>query len=232
MVDLVSMNELQTKLYELSQSIDLLQHSLRSIGKMLNPAQPVHPETVKYHWKKLYYDNSIAYLPEQKARSPKISRSDRSKLGEKTSLITIPIFGSADCGPATQLAEQTALGELHISSSLLPTRRYANLYALQATGTSMNRASVRGRAIEDGDYVIIDNEQREPKNGDYVVVVVAGLANVKRFYRESDRIALLSESSEDYDPIFIHSEDQSDGLIGGKVIQVVPKPKEQGKMTK
>ncbi len=219
------MNELQTKLYELSQTTDLLGHSLRSIGKSLVPGREIHPETVKYHWKKLYAQGQIAYPPDGKGKTTRISSSDSTKLGDKTSLVTIPVYGEADCGPASKLAEQDQIGALHISSSLLPTRRYASLYALRASGSSMNRASVHGRPIEDGDYVVIDSEYTEPKNGDYIVAVVGGLANIKRFYRESDRIALLSESSEDYDPIFIHPEDQSDNLIGGRVVQVVVKPK-------
>lgn len=227
------MNTIQQKLYELSQTTDLLQHSLRSIGKNLIDGEEVHPETVKYHWKRLNEMCLIDYLPASKSKRPleKISSSDSNKLGDRTSLVTIPVYGSADCGPATKLAEQEDIGQLHISSSLLPIRRYSSLYALKASGTSMNRASVRGRAIEDGDFVVIDREHNDPKNGDYVVAVVGGLANIKRFYRESDRIALVSESSEDYDPIFIHPEDQSDNLIGGKVVQVVPKPKLQ-KQTK
>lgn len=219
------MNDIQTQLYNLSQSTDLRQHSLRGIGKNLVDGKEIHPETVKYYWKRLHNQGLIDYLPDSRLRTKKISRSNSAMLGEKTSLVTIPVFGVADCGPATKIAEQTPLGELHISSSLLPTRRYSSLYALKAAGPSMNRASVHGRPIKDGDYVIVDSEYTQPNSGDYVVAVVGGLANIKRFYRESDRIALLSESSEDFDPIFIHPEDQSDNLIGGRVVQVVEKPK-------
>ena len=219
------MNQIQTQLYQLSQTTDLLQHSIRSIGKGLVPGEVIHPETVKYHWKKLYAKGLISYPPASREKSAKVSQNDIIKLGTRTSLITIPVYGEADCGPATKLAEQDQIGALHISSSLLPTRRFSSLYALRASGSSMNQASVRGRPIQDGDYVVIDSEYTQPKNGDYVVAVVGGLANIKRFYRESDRIALLSESSEDFDPIFIHPEDQSDNLIGGKVVQVVEKPK-------
>lgn len=221
----MSMNEIQIQLHNLSNNTDLRQHSLRSIGKNLVAGKEVHPETVKYYWKRLYDQGLIDYLPDAKPKLKRISTSKSNMLGEKTSLVTIPVFGVADCGPATKIAEQTPLGELHISSSLLPTRRYASLYALIASGPSMNQASVHGRPIQDGDYVIIDSEYTQPKNGDYVVAVVGGLANIKRFYRESDRIALLSESSEGFDPIFIHPEDQSDNLIGGRVVQVVEKPK-------
>lgn len=72
--------------------------------------------------------------------------------------------------------------------------------------------------------MIIDRNRNTPRNGDCVVAVVDGLANIKMFFREQDRIILVSESSEHYDPIFITPEDQSDSLIGGTVIQVVAKP--------
>jgi len=218
-------NSIRSQLLKLSQSMDLQSHGLRFIGRNLIPGQEIHPETVKYYWKKLYNEGLISYPPKGKDKPVKISKVDNTKLGKGTSLVTIPVYGKADCGPATKLAEQDQIGTLHLSTSLLPTRRYKSLYALQASGLSMNLASVSGRPIEDGDYIVIDHDNTQPKNGDYVVAVLGGLANVKRFYRESDRIMLLSESSEAFDPIIIHPEDQSDNLLGGKVVLVVPKPK-------
>lgn len=199
--------------------------SIREVGRLLNPTKPVHPETVKYHWMKLFKDSKITYLYKGGALAKKEISIDDDALTDGSRIVSIPVFGVADCGPATQVAEQSDLGSLRLSSRLLKTSNYSNLYALQASGMSMNKAVVDGHTINDGDYVVVDRSQTTPSNGECTVAIVDGLANIKRFYRERDRIALLSDSTEQYDPIFIHPEDQSDSLIGGRVIQVVEKPK-------
>ena len=38
------------------------------------------------------------------------------------------------------------------------------LYAIKADGTSMNRAQIDGKSIDDGDYVIIDSQLKEYYN--------------------------------------------------------------------
>jgi len=89
----------------------------------------------------------------------------------------------------------------------------------------MNCATVGGKAIDDGDYVVIDGENRTPEDGDLVLSVIDGMANIKRyrFDRENNQIVLLSESTQSFSPIFIHPDD--DYEINGKVVQVVKKPK-------
>ncbi len=219
------MNDTQLALQKLSERQDLSKFSIREVGRMLAPNKPVHPETVKHHWLKLFESGGINYLYRGGAVAKKETSVDDNALSDGSKIVTIPVFGVADCGPATQVAEQSDLGCLRLSSRLLKTRDYTSLYALQASGMSMNKAVVDGHTINDGDYVVIDRSQVSPKNGDCVVAIVDGLANIKRFHREKNRVALLSDSTEQYDPIFIHPEDQSDNLIGGKVIQVVEKPK-------
>jgi len=92
-------------------------------------------------------------------------------------------------------------------------------------GPSMNMAKTPGGSIENGDYVIIDSVDRVPNNGDYVVSVIDGCANIKKFLEEENRVVLISESStpEKFPPIFIYEGDEF--LINGKVVQVVKKPK-------
>lgn len=220
------MNSIRTSLKNLAEEVDLSTLSLREIGRRIGlEGEKNHPETIRYHWRKLFEAGEVPVLYDGRSNLRRSSSVDRTAvLGDQAKLVSIPIFGRADCGPATKVAEQEDLGTLRISSTLLHTRDYSSLYALQAAGDSMNRAVVDGRTINDGDYVIVDRRLTSPQNGDCVVAVVDGLANIKRFYREKDRITLLSESTEQFDPIFIHPEDQSDSLIGGKVVQVVAKP--------
>lgn len=204
--------------------------SIREIGRRLGSNNKVlHPETVKYHWKKLFEAGELPYLYDGQTNQRRPSTIDADTiLGEDSQLIAIPIYGKADCGPATKVAEQDDLGTLRISSKLLRTKDYGALFALQASGKSMNKAVIDGRAINDGDFVIVDSRLNTPRNGECVVAVVDGLANIKKFYREQNRIALLSESTDNFNPIFIHPSDQSDGLIVGKVVQVVPNAARSG----
>jgi len=89
----------------------------------------------------------------------------------------------------------------------------------------MNQANVDGKNIEDGDYVIIDSEDRAPENGDVVVSVIEGMANIKKFIhdKKNKQIALLSQSTKDLSPIYVHEGD--DYFVNGKVVQIIKKPK-------
>ena len=86
--------------------------------------------------------------------------------------------------------------------------------------------AVKGNTIEDGDFVIIDKNDKNPNNGDYVLSIIDDVANIKKFVRDrkNKQIILLSESTEDLPPIYIHPKDFSEYIIGGKVIQVIKKP--------
>lgn len=220
------MTDIRTSLKLLSTDIDLRSFSIRELGRKLAiEGKAIHPETIKFHWKKLFESKEVAYLYDGRTSTRQLSSVDNISLPDNTKLVTIPVFGIADCGPAIQVADQQDLGTLRISSRLLKTKNYDSLYSLKASGSSMNNTSINGRSIDDGDYVIVDRNRNAPRNGDCVVAIINGLANIKKFYHEQDRIVLVSESTEQYDPIFITPEDQSDNLIGGTVIQVVPKPK-------
>lgn len=211
------------KLLEIASENNLNDLTIREVGRRMGNE---YPQTVKYYWKKAFDAGMIDYLPRSReAKSSIRNFTHRNKLTSEVSLISIPIRGVANCGPATRYAQDEDLGYIHISSTLLGTKKHEGLYAIVADGESMNKASVHGNPINDGDYVVVDRSVVQPKDNDYVVAIVNGLANIKKFHREQDRIALVSESSGHYDPIFITPEDQSDSLIGGTVIQVVPKPK-------
>ena len=86
---------------------------------------------------------------------------------------------------------------------------------------SFNKADVGGKKIERGDFVIVCCENTSPHDGDYVVSVIDGMANIKKYRLDKDnsRIALLSESTQEYSPIFIHKDD--DFKISGKVVGIV-----------
>lgn len=136
--------------------------------------------------------------------------------------ISLPIVGSANCGPADIFAEQNIEGYLKVSKSLL--NRRDGLFVIRASGDSMNNADFFGKTIENGDFVIIDSMAQDAKHGDYVLSIIDGCANLKRFIVDRNGSKMLiseSKSKKDYKPIFLHEED--DFMINGKIISVIKK---------
>lgn len=125
------------------------------------------------------------------------------------------------------LAEETFEGYLKISPQILSVNKnnYDNLFAVRAEGDSMNLATINNERIEDGDYLVIDTNQTNPTNGKYILSVIDGCANIKKIIKDdqNNRIALISESTKNYPPIYIHPDDSY--LINGTVISVIKNPK-------
>lgn len=137
--------------------------------------------------------------------------------------LTIPVMGEADCGKATRYADGQITDSLTISPSIVNSKNHDKLFALIAKGDSMNAASIHGKAINDGDFIVVEKiDTYVPSNGDIIVSNIGGLANVKEFRKEPGRLVLLSQSSrqKDFLPIFIHEND--DYLIEGRVVDVIP----------
>ncbi len=138
------------------------------------------------------------------------------------SFMNVPVFGMANAGAATMFADQYVEGYLRVSRRLVKDR---NVFAVQVSGTSMNKAKVNGKYIQNGDFILVDAETKEYQNGDRVLVVIDGLATVKT-YRTVDgkTIALIPESTDKmHKPIFLTPEDNF--VINGRVIDVLKMPK-------
>ena len=211
------MNETQQRIINIAKTVDIHAIGIRELARQLG----VHPQTAKYHRDQLIKKNVI-----KRPGIFKTCRVDQTILGG-ADLVTIPYLGAANCGPATRIAGAEAVGEINVSSRFLKdVRNFDTLFAVKADGTSMNRARLYGDSIDDGDFVIVDSG-RHPQKNDYIVATVNNLANIKKYLPEYDdegrliRITLLSESTSEYEPIFIHPEDQSEGLIAGVALQVI-----------
>lgn len=209
------MHNIQEKLLQVMQNKNLNGMTLREIGEMIGEK---FPQKVKHHLDQL-----------QKRGLVKIDKTKKTimkSIGgaiENTQLISIPIVGSANCGPATIFANENIEGYLKISKTIL--RKFKNIFAIRAQGLSMNRAMVNGNTIEDGDYLLVDSDQTSPSNGDIVLSVIDDMANIKKYVWDeaNNQIVLVSESTKDIPPIYIHEDDSF--MINGKVIQVIKKPK-------
>lgn len=204
----------QEKLLKIASDHNLGSMPLRAIGDLIN--EP-HPQKIKHHLNQLIKKGLIEY---------KNSKSLIQKVGAEKDkeLIVIPILGAANCGPATLYADQNIQGYLKVSSKLLRYRQ--GLFALRADGDSMNRADINGKNIEDGDYVIIDSKINNPNNKDYIVSVIDNVCNIKRYFedRQNSQIVLVSESTKELPPIFIHPQEAT-YLVNGKVVEVIKRPR-------
>ena len=213
------MHQIQRKILELAGKQNIGQLALREIGELVG--EP-HPQKIKHHISQLQRKGFL--LVDKKKKLVK----GRSVGSGRGLFAAVPIMGSANCGEALELAENRVEGFLQLSLSMLPRRR--GVYALKAVGTSMNlaRAGVTKRGIDEGDYVLVDGDDKEVRDGDCVISIIDGAANIKMFVRDEEnrQVVLVSESTEDYPPIHIDFHDfRPDYMIGGKVIRVIKKPK-------
>lgn len=214
------MHELQRKLLKLAREKNLGQCTLREIGAMVDERSP---QKIKHHLNQLELRGLIR-VDKAKRRIEGSHEGWVQGLLKKARLLSIPVLGAANAGPARLFAEPNIEGYLRVSSTLLTGHTNHKLFALRVDGPSMNRAEVQGKRIEDGDYIIIDSTDTDAKDGDIVLSIIDGMANIKRFCRndDHDQIALVSDSTLGFSPIYIHSGD--DYLINGKVVQVIKKP--------
>ncbi|MBI2024622.1 MAG: hypothetical protein HYT03_00830 [Candidatus Harrisonbacteria bacterium] len=209
------MKDLQLKLYKLLGKINFSETSLRKIAKMVGEK---YPQKIKHHILQLEKKGLIAINWDAKAITVlKQGKSDGS------SIVSVPIIGAANCGPARIFAQENIEGYLKISRKVLGLKAIGDFFAIRAFGNSMNRAKINGRSIEEGDFVIVDPRQKTPQNGDYVLSIIDNVANIKRFFRDIKNkiIMLLAESTDSYPPIYI---DPSESYyVSGKAIYVIKK---------
>ena len=91
----------------------------------------------------------------------------------------------------------------------------------------MNKADIGGRSVDNGDYVIARKKDNYcPKNGDHVISIIGGAANLKKFRKDTKnrQIILESESTESLPPIVISEQDinnLSAYSIAAKAVAVV-----------
>lgn len=213
------LHPIQRNILELARRYDLKKMTLGQIARLVNES---YPQTAKYHISQL---RKKGFLDEN--LKPLHSGVKISEDKHREQFISLPIVGAANCGEANLIAEENLEGFLKVSPRLVGNRN--QLFVLRAEGDSMNQADVYGRNIEDGDYILVDGGGRDPRSGEYVVSVIEGMANVKKFIRdeENSQIILLSQSTKDHPPIYIHKEDFPSYEIAGTVVQVLKPPKDK-----
>lgn len=209
------MHKLQEQLLKLIERKNIDGMTLREIGKEIGENMP---QKIKHHLSQLEKKGFITIDLRRKEIHKKGTETIKS-----SPFFSIPIVGTANCGPATIFANENIEGYLKISKNIL--NKCKNIFAIKAQGLSMNKASINGQTIEDGDYLIIDSEYHSPQNGDVVLSIIDDMANIKKYVwdENNNQVVLVSQSTRDIPPIYIHEDDHF--MINGKVIQVIKKPK-------
>lgn len=204
------MHIIQEKILTILEQQDLTNKTLREIAGMVGETSP---QKIKHHLIQLNKKGFIKYDSSVKGIS-------KAQLVSDDGFVSLPLVGSANCGPANILAADRIEGYLKVSKRLVP--KGNRLFVLRAEGNSMNRATIAdGKNIEDGDFIVVDAEKVTPNSGQYVVSIIEDMANVKKFIedKKNNRIVLESESSSNFLPIYIHEEDQY--CIAGTVVDVI-----------
>jgi repressor LexA len=209
------MNKNQQKIIELAKKKDIAKMTFREIGRELSIP---NPQTVIYHLEQLKKKGLLYFDAKQRQRVAK------PKAFAVDNFFNIPVVGSANCGPAMELAQEDIQGYLKISQRSIKKSKPDGLIAVRAVGESLNKANIGGDSIEDGDYVIVDCKQ-QPNDGDYVLSIIDGAANFKKFFKDDKKheIRLVSESTQDIPPMILHEADinASGYLVNGVVTRVI-----------
>lgn len=212
----MTIHAIQTKLLQNATRINFRTMTLREIAQIVGET---HPQKISHHLNQLEKKGFIKV----NKKTGVITVIKRKEDDIKSFLISIPVLGSANCGPALMFAEENFEGYIQVSKRLV--QNIKNYFAIRAIGKSMNKARINGHInIEEGDYVIIDADNKNPRNGDYVLSVIDGVANIKKLFwdQKNNQIALLSESTEKIPPIYIHPEDKY--MVNGVVRIVIKTP--------
>lgn len=209
------MHEIQEKLLKLAETKDVLNMRIIDLQKELKVD---HSEKIRHHLNQLK-KKGLIYADEEGS-----SKKAEPEAYEINEIFNLPIMGMANCGAACELAYDNILGYLKVSPGIVDRKRPDGLFVVKAVGNSLNRA--RGiKPVEDGDYVIVDLNNKSPKSGEYVLSIIDDAANLKRFYHEtgSDEVRLVSESTKKLPPIVIHKSDfeTSKYMINGVVVRVI-----------
>lgn len=163
--------------------------------------------TVLRYLKSLEEDGAIERWPGARGLRP--LRSARKGL-ETTA---IPLVGEVPAGPF-MVAEENIEGWLRLPRETLKPRS-AKFFLLRVRGDSMNKATVEGSRIENGDLVVV-RQQPTAQTGDIVIAIVDGEATVKRFERKPNYAVLKPQSSNPtHQPIVITKEFNVAGVVCG-----------------
>ena len=207
------MHKIQKRIIRLAKEEDISNLGYRKLGEKIKVD---HPQQVKWHLSKLIANGHLQTTPD----------GGLTVMEDQPKLAKLPILGAANCGEPLIMAEDRVEDYLTLSPGLLPKSKQANIFAVKASGDSMDKADIGGASIQDGDYVIVDSATQSPNNGDYVLASIEGLATIKRFVKDESQkvIALVAESSRPRPPIIVGEDELQSFVVHGRVMNVIHTP--------
>lgn len=135
----------------------------------------------------------------------------RKRTTEHPPMLQIPIVGEAPAGPM-MVAEENYEGWVSFSKDTLRSSGRP-LFLLRVRGDSMNRATIQGKTIDDGDLVLVE-KQSSAEDGQIIVALTDGQATIKRFKSAKGYVVLSPASSNKSHHPFVMTEDfQVQGVV-------------------
>jgi repressor LexA len=129
----------------------------------------------------------------------------------------VPIAGRVPAG-ALMLAEENIEGWIRLPK-VLASPASATFFLLHVRGTSMNKAAIAGGTIDDGDLILV-RQQQVARTGDIIVGLVDGEATVKRLVTAPGYFILKPESKDKTHQRIVV---ERDFRVAGKVTHVLKK---------
>ena len=134
--------------------------------------------------------------------------------------VPVPLVGEAPAGPA-MVAEENREGWVRLPKQFIRPQS-ARFFLLRVRGDSMNKASVEGGLIENGDLVLV-RQQSTAQPADVIVAIIDGEATIKRLGKGPGYWILKPESNNrSHQPIVLNR----DFLVQGIVFRVFKKGSE------
>ena len=141
------------------------------------------------------------------------ARGLRMRKGPAASLETrlVPIVGEAPAGKLMP-AEENILGQVQLPKDFLKPPG-AKFFLLRVRGDSMNRAKLNGQTIDDGDLVLVRQQERADP-GKIVVALVDGEATIKKLVKGPGYYVLKPESANpNHRPIIVAQAFRVQGVV-------------------
>ncbi len=124
---------------------------------------------------------------------------------------SVPLVGDVTAGMLS-LAEEYVEGWLRLPIAFTQPQS-AMFFLLRVNGDSMNKARVEGGTIEDGDLVLV-RQQQIANPDDIVVALVDGEVTIKRLRKAPGYYILQPESTNrKHQPIIVNEEFQVQGVV-------------------
>ncbi|MDE0899273.1 MAG: transcriptional repressor LexA [Longimicrobiales bacterium] len=125
------------------------------------------------------------------------------------SVVELPLLGSVAAGLPIEAIQDTET--LAVPPDMISRRR--DNYVLRVEGNSMIEEQIR-----DGDYIVVQAQDRA-EDGQMVVALVSGeAATVKKLYREADGRIRLQPANPTMEPIFAAADDvRIQGIVVGVI---------------